>query len=1151
MNELVGGNSTGGAGVQCSSGTWDKVDLGCINTYKVDSQIFATMITSGVAGVFCLAAFCFLQTFISVYRGRLLSPQVAIKPPVYTGNGIAKYFYWAWATVSMKEKELLATAGMDALMFERLIVFGLQLMAPLTVVSCSALIPIHASSKYLSRSVQQFQRSNLMGLTMSNMQPGSHVLWVHFGLVWLYCLYAMWLLDRHYQWYVLLRQQYMTRGDSISTWLGHTPQQRCTGLKHGTGDPLLDRHVVHVDVAGDLAWAGAAGDDCKRLQRCLRARKPSVRFRNTVHVQDAHGSILPLHVSNYAVLVTDVPGEGEEAEEEEDEEEVSRRQRPSILMRMLQAAVWSWPCLLRQADLTDLGWASSWNRQSFRTLHSNQQGGSSKSMLFSDSMRQLIQQHQQQETAEQQQQQSASLQPAEQLHMPGRQQQQQQQQAAGRSSSAAAADTPAAAAADVAAGEPCCRTPRLAPLKPRPVLPDEISKGLKPRLVSKDDEEGSTAMGRCCAGLAGALFGGPGAEEEEGAARDGVGCVAERLEVQRQALVDLEASILEAQKEVLSGPDTGSFIVLFKTPAAATLAARSSVFPQSSNSLEAFKVQPAPSPEDMLWQTLWKPPPVRRDESLRCLFWYALLYLVPTGIFTAALNSISYGLCNSSATGPSMAWFCHTKFLQFLFTIILPIVLLMLWQNAVIPANLYKLELRRGAAVSLSGMEANILLIYVGWELVNLFLGGVLSASLVSQIKMLADNPDQWALLLGAAFPNSSNFFLNYVIARAFMMNLFRLIMPHGGMWRWIGQMLFTGFASFKHASTERYRAFIIYPASIRYGREPGLILLVLLMGVAYSVAAPLMTPFVLAYMATAYLVWRYQMIYVCVRAYESGGRMWPIYYGIILWILGLFVVFTSCIFIFKGANVQGVLLLPLLPLQYMFARWTGSCSAVFADRSRTQVLTVSRGQCRGPRTASSPAQRSLNAACNFSRQPQRRTVAGAADASPTATQEVSVEEVMNPHPVILQDSMPIKDAVHKMLDANVSGAPVVDGQGCLVGVLTEADVIWKGAGAPEDHYIIPPVFIGFADAYVYLRDNKRFDEEVHKILARTVAEAMSGKDKVISVAPSTAMSEAAQLMLHHDVNLLPVVEAGSKVVGIVTRHDILRGIYASKSPLL
>jgi hypothetical protein len=40
-----------------------------------------------------------------------------------------------------------------------------------------AVIPIHATSNYLSKSVQQFQRSNLMGLTMSNMQPGSHVLW--------------------------------------------------------------------------------------------------------------------------------------------------------------------------------------------------------------------------------------------------------------------------------------------------------------------------------------------------------------------------------------------------------------------------------------------------------------------------------------------------------------------------------------------------------------------------------------------------------------------------------------------------------------------------------------------------------------------------------------------------------------------------------------------------------------------------------------------------------------------------------------------------------------------------------------------------------------------------------------------------------------
>lgn len=56
-----------------------------------------------------------------------------------------------------------------------------------------------------------------------------------------------------------------------------------------------------------------------------------------------------------------------------------------------------------------------------------------------------------------------------------------------------------------------------------------------------------------------------------------------------------------SRMQVLAGPDTGAFIVLFKTPQAATLAANSSVYPPSSSSLEAFKVQPAPSPEDINW----------------------------------------------------------------------------------------------------------------------------------------------------------------------------------------------------------------------------------------------------------------------------------------------------------------------------------------------------------------------------------------------------------------------------------------------------------------------------------------------------------------------------------------------------------------------
>jgi hypothetical protein len=57
-----------------------------------------------------------------------------------------------------------------------------------------------------------------------------------------------------------------------------------------------------------------------------------------------------------------------------------------------------------------------------------------------------------------------------------------------------------------------------------------------------------------------------------------------------------------ATLQVFSQPCTDSFIVLFKTPQAATLAASSAVFPQSSARPDGFQVQAAPSPEDVLWQ---------------------------------------------------------------------------------------------------------------------------------------------------------------------------------------------------------------------------------------------------------------------------------------------------------------------------------------------------------------------------------------------------------------------------------------------------------------------------------------------------------------------------------------------------------------------
>lgn len=82
--------------------------------------------------------------------------------------------------------------------------------------------------------------------------------------------------------------------------------------------------------------------------------------------------------------------------------------------------------------------------------------------------------------------------------------------------------------------------------------------------------------------------------------------------------------------QVLAGPDTGNFIVLFKTPQAANLAAHSTVYPDSGEG-EPFKVQPAPSPEDVLWPSLWASPADRRSVLGIVSFWYGILFIIPTG----------------------------------------------------------------------------------------------------------------------------------------------------------------------------------------------------------------------------------------------------------------------------------------------------------------------------------------------------------------------------------------------------------------------------------------------------------------------------------------------------------------------------------------
>lgn len=87
----------------------------------------------------------------------------------------------------------------------------------------------------------------------------------------------------------------------------------------------------------------------------------------------------------------------------------------------------------------------------------------------------------------------------------------------------------------------------------------------------------------------------------------------------------------------------------------------------------------------------------------------------------------------------------------------------------------------------------------------------------------------------------------------------------------------------------------------------------------------------------------------------------------------------------------------------------------------------------------------------------------------------------------------------------------------------------------------MPPIYLGILDTFVYMRDEKALRDEMAKVLARSVGEAMS--TEVVTITADALLPTAADLMLSKRVNRLPVVDANKRVIGVVTRSDVLRGM--------
>jgi CBS domain-containing protein len=142
----------------------------------------------------------------------------------------------------------------------------------------------------------------------------------------------------------------------------------------------------------------------------------------------------------------------------------------------------------------------------------------------------------------------------------------------------------------------------------------------------------------------------------------------------------------------------------------------------------------------------------------------------------------------------------------------------------------------------------------------------------------------------------------------------------------------------------------------------------------------------------------------------------------------------------------------------------------------------------------------------------------------------MKVEDVMTRTVTTVMLETPLKAVAAKLLGLGISGAPVCDRDGRVLGVVSESDVVFKELGpAPRRRAFFAQV------------------EHESKKRARTAGEAMTSPAVVIG--PRRPVGEAARKMLDRGVNRLPVVDKG-RLVGIVTRADLVRAFVRPDSEL-
>lgn len=153
----------------------------------------------------------------------------------------------------------------------------------------------------------------------------------------------------------------------------------------------------------------------------------------------------------------------------------------------------------------------------------------------------------------------------------------------------------------------------------------------------------------------------------------------------------------------------------------------------------------------------------------------------------------------------------------------------------------------------------------------------------------------------------------------------------------------------------------------------------------------------------------------------------------------------------------------------------------------------------------------------------------------------MKIEAIMNKAVVTLSPDDTILVASLKLSEKMISGAPVVDAEGKLIGIFSEADVFKSMKISKKTLRLIYPSLSSISVSFQAQETEREALDAYKEVENLKVGDVMT--TDVVTANQEDEIRDAIKKMVSKSINRLPVVDGQRKVIGIITRGDILKGI--------